>query len=534
MNYLLLSTLWFIWIAKYVLFWLYLWQLKDYHVGRLFDHFRTHKGKKIIFNYLLIFKIILFVFSIILGFDPSLLLILFLVYLAESVIFLRQVYLKTFKKPVITFKSMFLVGVSFLAVFAFLLWNKDKSFVWFLGFDILTPIIVSIIVLFFQPFSVVIRNKTLRKAKDRLETIRLLNDLTVVAITGSFGKTSTKEFLTTILSKKFKVLSTNRHQNSEIGVANCILKSLKPNHQVFIAEVGAYDKGKVKEVCNILKPKIGIVTGVNEQHLALFGSLQNLLSAEGGGELAEAITKDGILAVNGDNKYCLDLIKKSNNLPPNKEKIYALNNKTVDADVWAEEIEVHKDFVSFVALNKNKEMIHFKVNVLGKHSVQNILGAILIANELGMSFADISEACKNIASEQSGMVLRTEKHGINIIDSSYSANPDGVSADLNYLSVFNGKKVVVMPCLIELGEKSSEIHEKIGRKIGKICDLAIITSKDKFKEIEGGFNETKKGGAKCEFCDNPEDIYSMITLFCRSGDAVLLEGRVPGELIKLL
>ena len=91
-----------------------------------------------------------------------------------------------------------------------------------------------------------------------------------------------------------------------------------------------------------------------------------------------------------------------------------------------------------------------------------------------------------------------------------------------------------MPCLIELGTKSSEIHEKIGRKIGKICDLAIITNKDKFKEIEEGFKKTGKYKGKCVLCNKPQDIYSMITLFCKEGDAVLLEGRVPAKLIKLL
>ena len=150
---------------------------------------------------------------------------------------------------------------------------------------------------------------------------------------------------------------------------------------------------------------------------------------------------------------------------------------------------MHKDYISFIAIDKNKEMAHFKVKVLGKQNVQNLLGAILIAKELGMSFGEISEACKNISQEQAGMVLKQGKHGIDIIDSSYSANPDGVFADLDYFSIFKGKKVIVMPCLIELGEKSSEIHEKIGRKIAEICDLAIITSKDKFKELKKGAME---------------------------------------------
>jgi UDP-N-acetylmuramoyl-tripeptide--D-alanyl-D-alanine ligase len=541
---LLLSTLWFIFELKYILFWLYLWQLKEYHVGRFVDHFRTHKGKKLLFSFGQILKLVL-LFFLLLDNNSFLYLypILFLVYFAELALLFRAILNKSIKKPIRTFKTLFLISVSFAVVILFLLLNlglqEPAQAQRLLIFDILTPLIVSVIVLLFQPFFVTFRNNVLRKAKEKMMKIKSLSGLKVIAITGSYGKTSTKEFLATMLSEKFKVLSTKEHQNSEIGVARCILDDLKPSHQIFIAEVGAYNKGKVREVCSVLRPDIGVVTGVNEQHMALFGSLENLLSAEGGGELADCLPKDGILAVNGDNKYCLELLKKSSNLPESREKIYALSNRKMDSNIWTEDIETAKDSVSFVAANKNKNLAHFNVKVLGKHNIQNLLGAILVANELGMSFEEISEACKNIKQEQAGMILKHGKHGIDIIDSSYSANPDGVLADLDYLSVFGTKKVIVMPCLIELGKKSSEIHEKIGKKIGEVCDLAIITSKDKFEDIKKGALEAgiKPKNILClpdGSQATTQEIYSMITLFCKSNDAVLLEGRVPATLIKLL
>jgi len=533
--YILLAILWLVWEIKYVLFWLYLWQLKDYHLPRFVDHFRTYKGKKLILNFEQILKLALFVFLFFTTSVPNLIYsVIFLVYLVELALFARGIINKSFKKPIKTAKILLLSAISFVLLVLFFVFelglSNNKQILSILISDILTPIIVSVIVLLFQPIFVFLRNKTLRDAKEKIEKIKSAGSLKVIAITGSYGKTSTKEFLTTILSKKFKVLSTNKHQNAEVGIANCILQDLNSSHQIFIAEVGAYDKGKVKEVCLVLKPQIGIVTGVNEQHLALFGSMKNLLSAEGGGELANALPKDGLLVVNGDNKYCLGLYKEY----AGNKKIYSISNKLIDSDIWSEEVEVGKDFISFVAINKNKEMAHFGVKVLGKQNVQNLLGAILIARELGMNFEEISEACNGIFQEQAGMTLKQEKHEINVIDSSYSANPDGVFADLEYLRIFEGEKVVVMPCLIELGERSSEIHEKIGQKMGEICDLAIITSKDKYKEIEKGFNEKKLQGAKCLLCDNSQNIYSMITLFCKQGDAVLLEGRVTQKLIDLL
>jgi len=535
----LLNSLWFIFELKYILFWLYLWQLKEYHIGRFIDHFRTHKGKKLLFNFIQILKFILLVFLLA---DSNLFVyifsILFLIYFVELLIVLKNLFAKSLKKPVKTLKTIFLTLFSFAVLILFLcctLKLKDKSQLsWLVAFDILTPIIISAIVLFIQPIFVAIRNKTLRQAQSKLEKVKELNGLKVIAITGSYGKTSTKEFLLAILSKKFKVLSTSEHQNAEIGIAKCILEDLKPQPngypEIFIAEVAAYDKGKVKEVCSIIKPKIGIVTGVNEQHLAVFGSLKNLLSGEGGRELAEDLPEDGILIVNGDNKYCLDLYKKTNK----NKKLYSLNNKIINSDIWSSEITVHKKYISFVAVDKSGEIMHFDAKVLGKHNIQNLLGAILIAKELGMSFYEIAEACKNISENQGGMVLKQGQHGIDIIDSSYSANPDGVFADLDYLSIFPNKKVVIMPCLIELGDKSAEIHEKIGKKIASICDLAIITSKDKFEEIKIGAMGDGMLEKNILLCEDVQEIYSAITLFCKSGDAILLEGRVPKGLINLL
>lgn len=533
--FILLATLWFIAEVKYVLFWVYLWQLKDYHVGRFVDHFRTYKGKKIFLNPIQAIKLLLLILFLVFNqLRTYSFAILFLLYFGETVSFLKAILSHSVKKPKKTIKTLVLTVTSLMVVILFFSYvsiiTDSLQPARLLVFDVLISVVVSVIILLFQPSAVFIRNNILKKAKRKLDKIKFLSKTKIVAITGSYGKTSTKEFLSTILSERFKVLSTKEHQNSEVGIANCILKDLKPSHQIFVVEVGAYNKGKVKEVSSILNPQIGIVTGVNEQHMALFGSLENLLSAEGGRELANALPKDGMLIVNGDNKYCIDLFKIFNG----NKKIYSLSDKIIVPDFWAEDIEVAEECVSFVTMDRNKELSHFKVNVLGKHNVQNLLGAILVAKELGMSFEEISIACQKILPEQAGMVLKNNKNGIKIIDSSYSANPDGVLADLEYLSIFRGKKVVVMPCLIELGEKSPEVHEKIGRKIGEICDLAIITTKDKFEDLEGGFNITKKERAQCLLCDNPKDVYSLIKTFCKPGDIVLLEGRVQQSLINLL
>ncbi len=486
----LFSFLWFIRTTKAILFYLYLWQLKEYHVGRFLDHFKTGKGRKLILDPLNIIKIIL-----LLSFSAYPLLLLFSVFVLYIFEFLKTIFdflRKQLRRPVFTLKAAFLISAAliFESAFLFVLLQNIKgveNIVWFifwlLIFDVLTPMIFSLIVLIFQPLAVLQRNRIIKKAKTKREQFK---NLLVVGITGSYGKTSTKEFLAAILSEKFKVLKTKEHQNSEVGVSLCILNDLKEEHEMFICEMGAYNRGGIKLLCGIVRPKIGVITGINEQHMATFGSQENIIKTKY--ELIESLPKEGIAFFNAKNKYCRELYQKTRI----KKFLYGENAKF--------------------------------------SGEENIFGAMAVAKELGMTGEEISRAVSKIENKIGGIRVKKGINGINIIDATYSANPDGVIANLEYLTLLfpQGKKVMVMPCLIELGKASKEVHRRIGNKIGEVCDLAIITTKDRFKEIKEG------AGEKAVFMENPKEILEKIKSFCKEGDAVLLESRVPGYLIKEL
>jgi len=524
--------LWAVHVTQRIFYSLYFWQLKEYRVDRVKGDIK--KSLIVFLPKTAVLAVLLLLFSSLLS-EPKdvsswedLVLIIFSLFGIYSLFLLFR---KKWRIPKFTKKAILLliVAVVLLAYSTTLFANS------FFLFIVCTEIVLSsatfLLVQMLQIPTFFGKRIIYKKAKDKIEQHK---GLTVIGITGSYGKSSTKEFLFTILSKKYKVLKTSGNINTEIGVAQTVINNLKPEHQIFIVEMGAYRKGEIKLMCDIVKPKIGIVTGVNEQHMALFGSLENLLSAEGGKELADALPKNGVLVLNGDNKHCLNLYKRTGSKEHLYQKIYSLSNKIIDSDIWSDSITAYKDHVSFLANDKSGELAHFNVNVLGKQNVQNLLGAILIAKEMGMNLGDISEACKDILQEQAGTTLKQGKHDIDIIDSSYSSNPDGVFADLDYLSIFLQKKVIVMPCIIELGKESARIHEKIGKKIGKVCDLVIVTNKDNLKEIKEGAVEAGMSEKDIILCDNPNDIYSIITLFCKKGDAVLLEGRVPSRLLGML
>lgn len=543
----LIFSLWFIRTIKAILFWLYLWQLKEYHIGRFLDHFRTFKGKKLFLNWLSIFKVILLLYATFLYLSQKIfswqlyavwIFILIFFYFFESAKFLLDIFFKKIKRPVLTQKTLTLISANliFTTLFAFCLFKKINLFYWFsfwlLSFDILTPFIVSGIVLLFQPLTVYLRNKIIRQAKEKRKKFK---DLIVIGITGSYGKTSTKEFLATILSEKYRVLKTKEHQNSEIGISQCILNDLNREHEVFVVEMGAYNRGGIKLLCDIAKPQIGILTGINEQHLATFGSLENIIKTKY--ELIESLPEMGFAVFNGDNEYCRQLYKQAQiSKRICYTKFLASAHEVVMGDYWVKEIKVERESLSFKVFSRRwGEIGEIKANLLGGHCAQNILMAAIIAKEiLGMTIEEIARACQKIKPEQAGMKLFKGIDDLNIIDSTYSANPEGVISHLEYLKIWPGKKVIVMPCLIELGKISKEVHKRIGQKIGEVCDLSIITTKERFKDIREGALEKGIPREKILFMENPKKIFKKIKSFCQEGDVILLESRVPTQLIKLL
>ncbi len=486
----IIIVLWFLISSKLLLFWLWLWQIKEYRWRRFKDHFTTQAPKKMLSSFW------------------------------------------RFKRPKITKKTAVLCLTGFLAevlaIYHFFPFKGGAFYVWLFLSIILAPMAVALLVFVFQIPTVILKKILIKKAAKKRKGFK---DLTVVAITGSYGKTSVKEFLATILSAKFRVLKTEKHINAEIGVAQTILKKLKPEHQIFVAEVGAYGRGDVKEICLMLGPRIGILTGINEQHLALFGSQEDIVKAKF--ELIESLPEDGTAILNGSSEKVRNEQSKIKHYNQKLKNIIWCSNEA-PADIWAENIIVDKSSISFKMLAKDGDKADFKLNLLGKHNVENVLLAASCAKKLGMALLEISLACKNIQIEQESMQIKQGILGLTIIDSTYSANPNGVLADLDYLKLYPGRKVLVMPCLIELGKASKYVHEKIGAKIGEVCDLAIITTKDRFKELLQGAQKVGLGQDKIFLIEKPKEIFAKISRFTKDGNVVLLESRVPKILIKLL
>jgi UDP-N-acetylmuramoyl-tripeptide--D-alanyl-D-alanine ligase len=291
-----------------------------------------------------------------------------------------------------------------------------------------------------------------------------LKKVKVIGITGSYGKTSTKEFLYEILSQKYKVIKTEGNNNTNIGVAYTVLNKVSDDYDYFICEMGAYKIGEIAEICKIVKPEVGILTGINEQHIDLFGSIENTVKAKF--ELIEALPENGLAVINEKLKNPMPTGRQENGKLQFKiknVKYFSLNN--------VNDIKVCQDYVGF-----NYKNYKFKTNLLGKHYIENILSAIMVAECLGISLDEIAKAVEKIKPTEFMMRKLYGPNNSIFIDDSYSANPDGVIAALDYLNEAykDYKKIIVFPGIIELGKESEEVHKKIFGKIDEVCDVAYI------------------------------------------------------------
>lgn len=442
----------------------------------------------------------------------------------SGIIVILRVLQKKIRRPEFTGRAMVITIFSILisiAPFYFALPIDISTFAPFLFIIslLLTPFIV-IFFVFFTSFPVNhFKRRTIKKAKEKMAS---LSNVKVIGITGSYGKSSTKEFLATILSAKYKVAKTPANRNSEIGVAQTVLRDLKSEHEIFIVEMGAYRVGEIKAICDIVHPTIGVLTAISEQHLALFGSIEETKRAKY--ELIESLLEDGTAIFNADNRASRELAEQTLKL----KKLYSTERP---ADISATAITVQPEKLSF-SLTVEGQKQHIVVSMLGAHAVSNLLAAITVAQTLGMTLPEIAEAIQQITPLDHTLKPYHHKSGALIIDDSYSANPNGVVAALTHLKLIPRKyKVLVMMPMIELGSAAKDAHRRVGERVGEVCDLAIFTQKNFFGTLR---KASKLPNEKILVLSRPQSILNALTPYLNENSVILLENRIPSAVLKSL
>lgn len=514
---LFILILWSIQALRQTLIWAYWLQVKEYRLDRSKILLESKEGLKNLEIEAIIFKFTALFIALFIGFDlPIILLFVWL-----NIKFTNELVTRTVRKPAFTLR-MGEILVTSLVGMAFILMLSSQSGI------LASTLVLGESLLLILPFVGIAwttplirrsKNKVIENAKSRLGRIKP----NVVGITGSYGKSTTKEFTSHILSFKYRTEKTEKNLNTDWGVARKAA-SLRPDTQVFVVEMGAYKKGEIKLIAEIVKPRIGIITGIEPQHLSLFGSMENIKSAKY--ELIESLPQDGIAIFNVTNPACRELAERARS-EGRKIYTYAVDSKE-EADLRARIRKEKTESVTF-RLKIGKKEMEITAPIKGKHFVENILAGILVARELKIDWEQIREAVKNI--DKVGKTLSVyKKEAATIIDDSYNATPAAFSSALDYLSLYRKTKILVTSGIIELGERSDEIHREVGRHAGKIADEIVLTNSDFEKSFQEGLGENTN---KLRVIMG-EKLVDMLRYYLSKDCVILVEGRMPARVANLL
>ena len=321
-------------------------------------------------------------------------------------------------------------------------------------------------------------------------------NLKIIGITGSYGKTSTKYILNTILSQKYNTLMTPESYNTTMGVVRTINEKLTSVHQLFICEMGAKYVGDIKEICDIVHPNYGIITAIGPQHLDTFKSLDNVKKTKL--ELIDSLPEqDGIAFVNWEDENI------RNSKITKKMIKFGLSK---DSDYYAENIEITEKGSVFDVVIPGKERIKIKTKLLGNLNILNIVGAIAIADKLGLSTDEIKMGVKYIKPVPHRLELKQNSNGSIIIDDAYNSNNKGAKMALEVLKFFeNKKRILITPGIVELGDKSYEINKELGINAADSCDFIILVGAKQTVPILEGIQEKNYPNSQIFIANNLEE-----------------------------
>ncbi len=354
--------------------------------------------------------------------------------------------------------------------------------------------------------------------------LRSRPDLVVIGITGSYGKTSTKEILATLLGARYRVLKTSASVNTPVGIARTVLRGLQPEHEVFVVEMGAYVPGNIRELARLARPRIGVLTAVGEQHLERFGSVANIARTKY--ELIEALPADGLAVFNADNKRCRELARQTSHVPV---RTYGLEPRGRGPDLTASAIETSPSGTSFTVHAPNAEPVRFSTPLLGRHNVSNVLAATTVALELGLSLAEIAAAARDLAPVPHRLQLIQGEGGVTVIDDAYNSNPAGARAALDVLAELPGRKVLVTPGMVELGERLEQRHEEFGRQAAAVCDYIILVGPRRTAAIAAGARAAGFPADRLFSVPSLKEATAQLGRLLAPGDAVLFENDLPDQ-----
>ncbi|WP_138430850.1 UDP-N-acetylmuramoyl-tripeptide--D-alanyl-D-alanine ligase [Fodinibius saliphilus] len=388
------------------------------------------------------------------------------------------------------------------------------GFGWILA-NALIPFFIFIAGTLTKPIEAYIHRHFIKLARKKLKQ---MPDLTVIAITGSYGKTSTKFMIRDLLSERFAVCSTPGSYNTPMGICKVINNDLEAHHQVLILEMGARYEGNIDELCDIAEPDISVVTNVGVAHLETFGSQDAIARTKS--TIVSRTKPNGKTVLNADDKRVSVMAELRDDLKVIKAGL-------TQGDVRGDNIQYGSDGMQFtVTVDEDSET--FKMKLLGAHNVQNMLLAVGVSHLLGLRLTTMAIAATRMEPVEHRLELKKQAD-LTIIDDAFNSNPVGARNAVETLSEFNtGRRIIITPGMIELGDLQDEKNYQFGIQIGKAdLDLVILVGAQQTQPIKKGIASTDFDMQKVVTVGSLYEANNKMQRFAQNGDVVLYENDLP-------
>ena len=331
---------------------------------------------------------------------------------------------------------------------------------------------------------------------DAKRILRSNPEMTIIGVTGSYGKTSVKFFLQTLLQQRYSVLVTPESYNTPMGVVITIRKFMKPSHEIFVCEMGARYVGEIKEICDLVHPHHGVITSIGPQHLDTFGSIENIKKTKF--ELADALPEGAMLFLNGDNEYIAGYLESRGGDEGPSESGLAGARKTggygnvtfyysqgSGEGYTASDIRLSNLGTDFTVTAPDGESERYQMKLVGAHNVINVMGAIAVANRFGIPLKELRIPVRRLRPAQHRMEMK-ESGEVTIIDDAYNSNPIGSKAAVETLALFDGIRILITPGMVELGEDEDEYNRRFGTYAADCCDWILLVGEKHTAPIREG------------------------------------------------
>ena len=330
-------------------------------------------------------------------------------------------------------------------------------------------------------------------------------DLTIIGVTGSYGKTSVKFYLETLLRQRYRVLVTPESYNTPMGIVITIRKFLKPTHEIFVCEMGARYVGEIKEDCDLVHPHHGLITSIGPQHLDTFESMENIQKTKF--ELADAVPDGGILFLNGDNEYIAEELERRKGSRPLYDNPVMYHSQKIGSGYYASDIVITNHGTDFTVNAPDGESERFSMKLVGMHNVINVMGAIAVAHEFDIPLSELRIPVRRIQSVPHRMEMKN--HGdVTIIDDAFNSNPIGSKAAVETLAIMDGMRILITPGMVELGEDEAEYNRKFGTYAADCCDRIFLVGRKHTEPIKEGILSKGFPEKHLEVFDKVEDAIS--------------------------